>query len=190
MPNTLCARCGPPSKVCATMPTKGIAGPSVLPTGVLQQVAYQRNSPFGVRRTPAMRFWPFDEGQRRRCNLDDVGAALRVEQIGAAKLVQEGLAVVAIADDAVDLLRRCVRHDADHLAAAAAYLHLFRHLSPPAGPHLLLMSPGWPRLTSGQRRLAAVLPEYFRQLMFRWPCGRAGCSHVLSRDTRSWRTDP
>src|SRR6516225_528794 len=54
LPNTASARCRPPSKACTTMPTNGIAGLTVLPTGVLQQLAYHLKRPFGVSRSPEM----------------------------------------------------------------------------------------------------------------------------------------
>ena len=72
------------------------------------------------------------DGERRGRDLDDVGAALRVEQVGAAELVGKGLAVVAVADHAVDLLRRRVLDAADHLPAAAAQLHRLCHVSSPS----------------------------------------------------------
>ena len=84
------------------MPTKGIAGVTVLPTGVLQQLAYHRNRPFGVSRSPTIRCCPCVKRERGRRKLDDVAAALRIEQIGATELVGKGLAIVAIADDAID----------------------------------------------------------------------------------------
>ena len=77
-------------------------------------------------------------------DLDDVGAALRVEQIGAAELVGKGLAVIAIADHAIDLLRRGVLDPPDHLPAAATQLHSFAMCLPVAG-----------RLAANVRRLRA-----------------------------------
>src|SRR5262249_29460363 len=83
-----------------------------------------------------------DEGERGRRDLDDVGAALRIEQVGAAELVGKRLAVVAIADHAVDLLRRRIGDEAYDLAAAAAYLHVLRHLSPSPSGDVIGCSPG------------------------------------------------
>ena len=129
-----------------------------------------------------------DEGKRGRRNLDDVAAPLRIEQVGAAELVGEGLAVVAITDYAIDLLRRGIGHEADDLPAAAAYLHVPCHVPSPSGD-AAGCSPGWPRLTSRRGPLATVMPEYFRQLMGSralqadawFPCPVAECT--------VWRTD-
>ena len=76
---------------------------------------------------------PPGEGERGRRNLDDIGAALCIEQIGAPELVQKGLAVVAVADHAVDVLRRRIRHHALDLAAATAQLRLCCHMPPQVG---------------------------------------------------------
>ena len=46
-------------------------------------------------------------------DLDNVGAAMGIEEVGAAKVVKEGLAIVAVTHDAV----HCVRRDVcDHTA--------------------------------------------------------------------------
>ena len=70
------------------------------------------------------------ERQRRRRHLYDVGSAVRVEQISAAEVVDERLAVVAVADDAVHRLRRRVRHSPLNLPAAAAQFDVSGHRHP------------------------------------------------------------
>ena len=65
------------------------------------------------------------EGGRRK--LDDVGAAVRIEQIGAAELVGKGLAIVAIADDVIRRPWRGVRDLRPDFTAAATQFHLIAH---------------------------------------------------------------
>ncbi|HEX8111179.1 MAG TPA: hypothetical protein VF516_25790 [Kofleriaceae bacterium] len=59
------------------------------------------------------------EAERRRRDLDDVTAAVRVEQVGAPEVVGIGLAVVAVADDAVHGVARGVLEAALDFTAAA-----------------------------------------------------------------------
>ncbi len=47
-----------PAKPCAAIPRKGIAVPTVFPSGVLQQLEWKRYTPFGVSRSPAIRSAP------------------------------------------------------------------------------------------------------------------------------------
>jgi hypothetical protein len=68
-------------------------------------------------------------GQRRRRDLDYVGAALGVEQIGAAEPVRERLAVIAITDHAIDRSRRRVGDNSRNLPTTAAQLNLFAHIA-------------------------------------------------------------
>jgi hypothetical protein len=72
------------------------------------------------------------EGERCGRDLDNVGASLRIEQVAAAELMGKRLAVIAVADHAVDLPRRRVLDQSDNLPAAAAQLHLFAHVVAPA----------------------------------------------------------
>ena len=51
---------------------------------------------------------PLHEGQRRGRDLHDIGAALGIEQVGAAELMRKCLAIIAVADHAIDRLRRSV----------------------------------------------------------------------------------
>src|SRR3569832_1720318 len=73
---------------------------------------------------------PFHEGKRGRSDLDDVRAAVGVEQVGAAEPVDECLAISAIADHANDLPRRGVRYDAAHFSTTATKLRPRAHLVP------------------------------------------------------------
>jgi hypothetical protein len=50
-----------------------------------------------------------------------------IEQIGATEPVQKGLAVVAIADHAIDRSRRSIGDYSAHLAATAAKFCIFAH---------------------------------------------------------------
>src|SRR5262249_15464283 len=66
-------------------------------------------------------------------DLHDIGSAARVEQVGTAELMRKGLAVIAIADDAIDGFWRGVPHHRSHLAAATAQFSLDVHVSVPFG---------------------------------------------------------
>ena len=46
--------------------------------------------------------------KRRGCNLDDIGAAMGIKQVGTAELMCKCLAVVAIAHHAIHGSRGCV----------------------------------------------------------------------------------
>ena len=59
------------------------------------------------------------EGEGRWCDLHNVRSAVLIEKIGAAQTMGERLAIVAVADDAVDRLPGCVGHRAFNLAAVA-----------------------------------------------------------------------
>jgi hypothetical protein len=74
----------PASKVARRLPTKGIGWTKVFADRVLQQVAYQRNSPFGVS-AHRDAILALGEGQRKPVQPDNVSAALRVEQIRTAQ---------------------------------------------------------------------------------------------------------
>jgi hypothetical protein len=58
--------------------------------------------------------------ERRGCELNDVGAPMRIEQIGTMELVRECLAVIAIADDPIHSARRWIFDDSRDLSAATA----------------------------------------------------------------------
>src|SRR5215831_11208917 len=59
------------------------------------------------------------EAERGRRDLDDIAAAVRIEQVRAAEVVRIGLAIVAVADDAVGGIARGVLDVAGDVAAAA-----------------------------------------------------------------------
>ncbi|HKH00837.1 MAG TPA: hypothetical protein VKB08_08970, partial [Bradyrhizobium sp.] len=101
----------------------------------------------------------------------------------------KGLTVVAIADRSVDLLGRRIRDEADNLPATAAYSHFLGHLSP-----LSAVMPSNVRRDgfdsqADPEHLAAVLREYFRQLMCPRACDRTAGSHLLHGDGTVRRTD-
>src|SRR3954454_17163555 len=101
----------------------------------------------------------------------------------------KGLTVIAMANDAVDHPGRHIRDDADNLPTTAAYLHFLGHLSPSQSGDAIQCSPGWLRLTSGPEHMAAVLREYFRQLMYLRACSGAAGSHFLHDDGTAGRAD-
>src|SRR5262249_31054639 len=74
------------------------------------------------------------ESERRGGDLNDVGPAVGVEQIGAPQVMQKGLAVVTIAEDAVHRPRSGVGHASLDLSAATAQLGLLAHTGCPRGP--------------------------------------------------------
>jgi hypothetical protein len=75
---------------------------------------------------------PLRETERGGRDLDDVGAALVIEEVGATELMCKGLAVVAVADDAVDGPRRRIGDDPPHFPAATPHLDWSAHASSPS----------------------------------------------------------
>jgi hypothetical protein len=53
-----------------------------------------------------------------------------IEQVGTADPMRECLAIVAVADHAIDGLRRCVRDEAADFSATAAQLRSRGHVRP------------------------------------------------------------
>src|SRR5262245_8539918 len=67
------------------------------------------------------------ERESRRCNLDNVRAAMSIEEVRAAQVVEEGLAVVAVANDAIYGARGDVSGQAANLSTATLNGHALRH---------------------------------------------------------------
>jgi peroxiredoxin (alkyl hydroperoxide reductase subunit C) len=67
------------------------------------------------------------EDQGRGRDLDDLGSAVLVEEIGAAEVMKERLAVVAVADDAVHLVGHGVAQAPPNLSATTRELEIVRH---------------------------------------------------------------
>src|SRR5262245_3436014 len=70
---------------------------------------------------------PLGEAQRSGRDLNAVAAAPVIEEIGAADLMRIGLAVIAIADHAIDRPGRRIGDDAANLPATATHLNLSAH---------------------------------------------------------------
>jgi hypothetical protein len=67
------------------------------------------------------------EADRVRCNLHDVAATVRVEQVRPPELMRVRLAIFAITHHAIDSLRRDVAEDSPHFTAPTRELDVARH---------------------------------------------------------------
>ena len=91
------------------MPTKGIGGRERVADRRVAAVRIPAIEPVGLQPQPDDAMLSLREGQRGGRHLDDIAAALRIEEIGASELMRKRLTVVAVADDAIDGARRKVR---------------------------------------------------------------------------------
>jgi hypothetical protein len=99
----------------------------MLPIGVLQQLAFQRWSPLWRQAHTGNAALALRERQCHRRHLDDVAAAMGIEQIGTAEVMGECLAVVAITNRAIDRARRHVGDHAADLSTAALKCRAIGH---------------------------------------------------------------
>jgi hypothetical protein len=129
LPNTSSGFCAPLSNACAMTPTKGIARLTVLLTGVLQQLANHRKRPLGVSRSPAIRCCPCTKVSEAG-DLYNVRTAMNIEQVGTTELMRKRLAIVAVADHAIDCPRRCVGNPPADFPATAPQLRFCGHVCP------------------------------------------------------------
>src|SRR5262249_13457161 len=70
----------------------------------------------------------FLKRERGGCDLHDVGTTLDIEQVGTTELMRKRLAIVAVADHAIDCPRRYLREPSADFSATAAQLQLCGHV--------------------------------------------------------------
>src|SRR5262249_15782736 len=94
---------------------------------------------------------------RGGCDLHEVGNTLDIEQVGATELMCKRLAIVAVADHAIDRPRRCIRESPANFPATAPKISLGDHVWPsPQKVMILIACRKW-RNASSRDRLRAAL---------------------------------